>query len=182
MSDYSNTFGGAAKDAANDTILGADFDTQFDSLATHVATKANKVGAATSGNLASLSGTGDLQDSNLKSSKTPQVDSTVTFEKDVVWDAVNDEGSGGSVTIDWTLGNKAKYTMSSNGTLTFTAPGGPTNLMLKITNSGGARTITWPATVKWPEGSVPTPSTGVDLYSFFYDGTNYYGAASLSMS
>ena len=42
MSDYTNTYGGAAKDAANDIILGADVDTQLDNIATMSATKADK--------------------------------------------------------------------------------------------------------------------------------------------
>lgn len=182
MADYTKVTNWTAKDAANSTILGSDFETELGAVQTMSTTKANKVGSPTADNLVSMSGTGDAADSGLKKGKTPQVDEVVTFEKAVVWDAVNDEGTGGSVTIDWTLGNKAKYTISSNGTFTFTAPGGPCSLVLKVTNSGAARQITFPATVKWPGGVQPTESTGVDLYTFFYDGTNYYGAALTDMS
>ena len=177
MSDYTKATNFTLKDSTNATILGSDFETELGAVQTMSTTKANKVSSPTADNIADLSGTGDLQDSGLKTSKTPQVDSTVTFEKDVVWDAVNNEGTGGSVTIDWTLGNKCHYTINANGTLTFTDPGGPCNLVLKIQNSGAARTITWPATVKWPNGTVPTPSAGHDLYTFYFDGTNYWGGA-----
>lgn len=61
MTDYTNTFGGAAKDSANSTILGADHDTQYDSIATMSATKANKVASATTDGLATLSAAGDLK-------------------------------------------------------------------------------------------------------------------------
>ena len=182
MSDYTKTYDGAAKDAANDTILGADFDTELSSIQTMSTTKADKVSSPTANNLAKLTGTGALADSGLASDKTPQVDDVTTFEKSVVFDAVVDNSSGGSKTFTWDSGNKQKYTISSNGTFTFTAPSGPCSLVLKITNSGAARTITWPATVKWPGGTKPTASTGVDLYTFFYDGTNYYGAAMTDMS
>lgn len=62
MSDYTNTFNGAAKDATEATIVGTDFDTEFDNVATMSATKANKVGTITVGTLATLTSTGDLAD------------------------------------------------------------------------------------------------------------------------
>jgi len=69
MSDYSNTFGGAAKDSANSTILGADHDTQYSAIATMSATKANKVASPTSGNLLKVDGNGDLVDSGIASTR-----------------------------------------------------------------------------------------------------------------
>lgn len=181
MSDYVKTTDFDAKDTNNDTVLGADFTLEYDAVASASATKVNKVGSPVTGNLMSQTSTGDAQDSALKTAKTPQTDATVTFEKEVVFDGVVDNGTGGSKTIDWTDGNKQKYTLSSNGTLTFTAPSGPCNVVLKITNSGAARTITWPGTVKWPSAVVPTPSGSgkIDIYVFFYDGTYYYGSAVL---
>jgi hypothetical protein len=44
MSNYSNTFGGAAKDTANSTVLGADHDTQYEAIATMSATKLDTSG------------------------------------------------------------------------------------------------------------------------------------------
>ena len=63
MSDYSNSFNGAGKDAGNDIIYGADIDTQLDNVATASTTKSNKTVPASTNNVATLSGTGDLQDS-----------------------------------------------------------------------------------------------------------------------
>ena len=60
MTDFTNTFGGAAKDAANDTVLGAQFDTQFDNVATHSSTKANKVVGPTASEIMIDDGSGDL--------------------------------------------------------------------------------------------------------------------------
>ena len=187
MSDYSNTFGGAAKDTANSTILGAEIDTELNNIANMSASKANKVAGATSGNLATLSGTGDLVDSGVaatvvaKTNAAETFDEKVTFVKQAVFDATN-TSSGGSGTIDWTTGNKHSRTQTANGTLTFTAPGGSCSLVLKVLNSGASRTITWPSSVKWPDSSVPTPSASgkYDIYSFFYDGTNYWGGANLN--
>ena len=79
MSDYSNTFGGAAKDAANSTILGADHETEYDAVATMSATKANKTGApATTNNLAMLTATGDLADSLVESDGSGNITANVT--------------------------------------------------------------------------------------------------------
>lgn len=65
MTDFTNTFGGAAKDAANDTVLGAQMDTQFDNIGTHSATKANKVTTPTADNILSMDANGDLKDSGV---------------------------------------------------------------------------------------------------------------------
>jgi len=93
----------------------------------------------------------------------------------------------GTTTIDWKLGNKFKFTFGSqNETFTFTAPSNPCNLLLMLVqDSTGGRTATWPSGVKWPGGTAPTLSTGanaVDIISFWYDGTSYYGVASLNFS
>ena len=93
----------------------------------------------------------------------------------------------GTTTIDWKLGNKFKFTFGAqNDTFTFTAPTNPCNLLLVLVQDGtGSRTATWPATVKWPGGTAPTLSTAggsVDIISFYWDGTNYHGVASLDFS
>ena len=93
----------------------------------------------------------------------------------------------GTTTIDWKLGNKFKFTFGAqNETFTFTAPSNPCNILLMMVQDGtGSRTVTWPATVKWPSGTAPTLTTGantIDIVSFYYDGTNYYGVASLAFS
>jgi len=54
-----------------------------------------------------------------------------------------------------------------------------------IQDATGSRTVTWPAAVLWPGGTAPTLSTGanaVDLVALYYDGTNYYGVASLAFA
>jgi len=93
----------------------------------------------------------------------------------------------GSTTIDWGAGNFASLTFgASNETLTFTAPTKASDLVLKLVQDGtGSRTVTWPASVKWPGGTAPTLSTAggaVDVIRFFHDGTNYYGTYDLNFS
>jgi len=98
-----------------------------------------------------------------------------------------DDGTAGTTdTIDWTNGNKHKSTLDENVTYSFTAPAGPTNLVLRIIQDGsGTNTVTWPATVKWPGGSAPTIASGaneISIVSFYYDGTNYNAQAGLAFA
>lgn len=99
-------------------------------------------------------------------------------------------GTAENPTIDWTKGNIQKITSDSTGsatpTVAFTAPTGPCCLTLKITHEATttAITYTWPATVKWQSGVKPTTtntSGGVDVISFLYDGSAYYGLFGLDM-
>jgi len=104
---------------------------------------------------------------------------TISFEQTTI------SSSGGTATIDWRLGNKAAHTLSENVTYTFTAPDGSCNLVLKVVQDSSDRTITWPAAVKWPGGTAPTLTSGsgkIDVITFYYDGTNYYGTFSQDFS
>ena len=87
---------------------------------------------------------------------------------------------GGSATVNWQTGNKQKLSLSTAGacTLTFTAPAGVANVLLKLTwTDGNATTVTWNSSPKWPSGAAPTLTAtngAVDIVSCYYDGTNYY--------
>lgn len=109
------------------------------------------------------------------------------FDKEAYFDAEVDNGNSGTAdTIDWTAGNKQKSTLTGNCTFTFTAPSGPANLIFKLIQDGsGSRTVVWPATVKWPNGTAPTLSTAaasIDIIAFYWDGSNYFGQAGLKFS
>lgn len=94
----------------------------------------------------------------------------------------------GATLIDWTIGNKMKFTFGAqNETITFTDPSNPCNLLLIIVQDDpGSRTITWDSmTIKWAGGAAPTLTTtadGEDVVSLFFDGTDYYGVASLAFA
>ncbi len=102
------------------------------------------------------------------------------FSKAVGFNQVTTSLSSGTTTINWsTSGNRVQLTLSGNGILAFGAPIASSycNLLLKIVNSSAVYTITWPSTVKWPNGTAPTLSgnSKIDICSFFFDGSNYYG-------
>ena len=89
-------------------------------------------------------------------------------------------------TIDWNAGQKQTAILGINPTITFTAPAGVGNFLFRVVQDGtGGRTVTWPASVKWPGGTAPTLSSGAnaeDIVTFYYNGTDYYGVASLNFS
>jgi len=126
------------------------------------------------------------QDTQLDSGELEiDADDCVKAKETIYFDAEFDNGdSGAADTISWKVGNKQKSTLTANCTYTFTAPSGPCNLILKlIQDATGSRTVTWPATVKWPCSVAPTLSTGngdIDIVAFYFDGTNYYGNISLN--
>ena len=88
--------------------------------------------------------------------------------------------------MNWNNGQKQRITLTGNVTLTFTAPAGVGNFLLRVIQGPvGNRLVTWPASVRWPGGTAPTLSTAanaVDIVTFYYNGTNYYGVASLNFA
>ena len=96
------------------------------------------------------------------------------------YDAVQTATGDGTTTIDWGLGNVMYFTFGAqNDTFTFTAPPGVAKLTLVLKQDGvGSRIPTWPGTVLWPGNVAPTLSTTaayVDIITFLWDGTNYFG-------
>lgn len=113
-------------------------------------------------------------------------DDCVKIKETAYFDAEYDNGSSGSAkTINWKLGNKQKITLTADCTISFTAPSGPCNLILKVIQDSTAREITWPGTVQWPDGDEPELSEGsadIDLIALYFDGTNYFGVVSYNFS
>jgi len=98
----------------------------------------------------------------------------------------DDGNSGTADTIDWNKGQKHKSTLTGNVTFTFINPADTCNIILRLVQDAtGSRTVTWPASVKWPAGTAPTLTTtanSVDVVAFYFDGTNYLGVATLDFS
>lgn len=91
-----------------------------------------------------------------------------------------------STSIDWGAGNKAHVTLGvATTTFVFVDPANSGNITIKlIQDGGGSRTVTWPASVKWPSDTAPTLTTAggsVDIVGCYHDGTNYYCADSLDV-
>lgn len=124
---------------------------------------------------------------SLSVTSTATIAAAASFGKEVYFDEVVDNGNSSTAdTIDWKVGNKQLSTLTGACTYTFTAPSGPANLVLKLIQGGsGSYNPTWPASVKWVGGVEPSWSTAVsavDIVTFFYDGTNYYGSAGIGFA
>ena len=114
----------------------------------------------------------------------------ITFEADfnsncAVFTLQQISGSG-TVTIDWNLGNKVALTITGDVTLVFKDPPKSANLLLKTQQDAtGGHSLTFPSNVKWPDGMGPnitdTPNA-IDIFTFFFDGTDYYGIPSYNYS
>jgi len=114
----------------------------------------------------------------------PQNLATFSYAQELNNNDAGPSDGGAPFVIDWTQAQKQDVFLTGNATLSFTAPHGPTNVQLRLIQSGaGSNLVTWPGTVKWVGSAPPTLSTAVnaiDICSFFYNGTNYYGVCSLN--
>lgn len=85
--------------------------------------------------------------------------------------------------IDWSLGNVFTKTLGANTTFTFSNNTNGQTIVVRLTNTASNFTVTWP-TVRWAGGTPPTMSPGAvsDVYTFIYDGSNFYGSAVQNMT
>lgn len=90
---------------------------------------------------------------------------------------------GATIALDWNNGNVQSVTLGGNRTFTFANPISGGRYLIKVKQDGtGTRTLTWP-TITWRGGSAPTLTTTInktDLITLIYDGSTYYGDASLN--
>lgn len=86
--------------------------------------------------------------------------------------------SSTAITLALTNGTVQIITLTGNATITMpTATSGKSFILMLKQDATGSRTVTW-TTVKWPGGTAPTitaTASKQDIYSFFADGTNWYG-------
>lgn len=84
-------------------------------------------------------------------------------------------------TINWNMDSGPVAHVSLGGNRTMAAP---TNMrqgatyILRVTRSGAYTITSWNAIFKWPNGAAPSQTgttNAVDLFSFYYDGTNLLG-------
>ncbi len=86
--------------------------------------------------------------------------------------------SSTAITLALTNGTVQIITLTGNATITMpSAVSGKSFIMFLKQDATGSRTVTW-STVKWAGGTNPTitaTASRQDIYSFFSDGTNWYG-------
>jgi hypothetical protein len=125
--------------------------------------------------------TADLQNFDLKNIRTLDYNQKLA-----------NGNSGSGLTVAWASGGVQSVVLTSpTPTLTLTAPVGISKLTLFViqdttgaagaTGAPGGRIPTFSPVPKWTGAAPPTFSTGVnavDIVSFLWDGTNYYGVMS----
>jgi hypothetical protein len=83
-------------------------------------------------------------------------------------------------TISLATGTFQILTLTGNCTFTFpTATAGQSFMIFLKQDATGSRTVTWPATVKWPSSAAPTITATAskgDKFVFTADGTNWLGS------
>ena len=125
---------------------------------------------------------------NISEDTTPQLGGELDCGANSIGFTMQTATGDGTTTVDWGNGNHFKFTFGAfNETFTFTAPAKPgVFTMILVQDSVGSRTATWPASVKFPGGTAPTltttATTGTDVLSFLYDGTNYLCTSTLNFS
>ena len=86
--------------------------------------------------------------------------------------------SSTAITLALTNGTVQIITLTGSATITMpTAVSGKSFIMFLKQDATGSRAVTW-STVKWAGGTAPTITSTAsrqDIYSFFSDGTNWYG-------
>jgi hypothetical protein len=91
---------------------------------------------------------------------------------------VNTANTSTAYTISLADGSFQILTLTGSATITMpTATAGKSFILLLKQDGTGSRTVTW-STVKWPAGTAPTITSTAskqDIFSFFADGTNWYG-------
>ena len=86
--------------------------------------------------------------------------------------------TGTAITVSLANGTVQQLTLTGNATITMpTAVAGKSFIIMLKQDATGSRSVTW-TTVVWPGGTAPTitgTASKQDIYSFFSDGTNWYG-------
>lgn len=100
----------------------------------------------------------------------------------VITESINSVGSAGaSQTLpDVTAATVHRLVLNANCTLTFPAAAtGKTFTLVLVQDGVGSRTVTWPGSILWASGIIPTLTTTAnkqDMFSFIcVDGTNWMG-------
>ena len=94
--------------------------------------------------------------------------------------------SSTAITLNITANGTVQIiTLTGTATITMPAAVAGKSFVLFLKQDGtGSRTVTW-STVKWPGGTAPTITSTAskqDIFSFFSDGTNWYGSAIQNLS
>lgn len=85
--------------------------------------------------------------------------------------------SGAAITLNLATGNIKEVTLDANTTVSLSNLKVGTFTIAMIQDGTGSRTVSWPASIKWPGGTAPTLTATAgarDVFVGYCDGTNLY--------
>ena len=89
---------------------------------------------------------------------------------------------GATLTLDFSAATTHQVGLNANCTFTFTNPtAGGVYVLHLLQDATGSRTVTWPATVKFPGGTtfvLTTTLSKLDIITLSWNGTNYFAVFS----
>ena len=134
---------------------------------TLTATATTAITLPTTGTLATLAGTETFTNKTL-------TNPTITNYTETLYSA----NTSTAITVALTNGTVQLLTLTANTTITMPSVGaGKSFIIMLKQDATGSRTVAW-STVVWAGGTAPTvtsTASKMDIYSFFSDGTNWYG-------
>jgi hypothetical protein len=149
---------------------------------------ASAASATTSGTSATASATSATASANSATASGTSATAAATSETNAAATvAAIASGTATSISafdIDWTNPNYGFYkTLAANATFTFSNVIEGKTISVAITNTASNYTVAWPAGIKWPNGIIPTQTTGArtDVYTFIRLNSVTYGAGVQNM-
>jgi hypothetical protein len=128
----------------------------------------------------SASGATGTTSTNLVFSTSPAI-TTATMTNPTVTNYVEtlySANTSTAITVDLANGTVQNLTLTGNATITMpTAVAGKSFIIILSQDATGSRTVTW-STVSWPGATAPTVTSTAskkDIYSFFSNGTSWFG-------
>lgn len=177
MTDFVKTTNYGSK-TTSDSILGAEFDVEFDTYATASATKLDKVSGA-SGDVVTVDANGDVEDSNytlkgtrmkLLTSPVLLADETTFSTSSSTWDTVT---ASDAAAADAVMVMGRVLVSGSNGAL----PGGPYSVEVyvrKYNSELGADRVTLVASKRSPAGSSIGSISTADPFTALIDSSGRF--------
>ena len=106
-------------------------------------------------------------------SGNPLTNPTVTNYTETAYTA----NTSTAITLSLANGTVQVLTLTGSPTITMPAVGTGKSFIIMLKTGAGSYSVTW-STVSWPSGTAPTvtsTASKTDIYSFFSDGTSWFG-------
>lgn len=147
----------------------------------YTATDVTSLGELASGDTVNLPTGSQLNSADLVSVSATQTLTNKTLTNPTVTnytETLYTANTSTAITVSLANGTVQLLTLTGNATITMpTAGAGKSFIIMLKQDATGSRSVTW-STVTWPSATAPTitgTASKQDIYSFFSDGTNWYG-------